>query len=177
MVKNKLLHEAGIVSEDDGETTAEEQEIWPFDQGDWWAKEVGRGLQRRPRIDVYLNHWLTLRNREEMKPYDEFRAFDRYAKSREEAGETPRDLARDLGEVGEIFRGVEDVRIPAIATFLERRNVMNVGVLTPLLLWLLDADLTPACLANCLTAPREFLGFVGSYADTAPGATEISSSA
>ncbi len=157
MVKNKLLHEAGIVSEDDGETTAEEQEIWPFDQGDWWAKEVGRGLQRRPRIDVYLNHWLTLRNREEMKPYDEFRAFDRYAKSREEAGETPRDIARDLGEVGAIFRDVEDVRIPAIETFLERRNVMNVGVLTPLLLWLLDADLTPVCLANCLTALESFL--------------------
>ena len=157
MVKNKLLHEAGIVSADDGETTAEEQEIWPFDQGDWWAKEVGRGLQRRPRIDVYLNHWLTLRNREEMKPYDEFRAFDRYAKSREEAGETPRDLARDLGEVGAIFRDVENVRIPAIATFLERRNMMNVGVVTPLLLWLLDADLTPACLANCLTALESFL--------------------
>lgn len=69
MVKNKLLHEAGIVSQEDGEATAEEQAIWPFDQDEWWAVEVGRGLQRRPRMHVYLNHWLTLRNREGMKPY------------------------------------------------------------------------------------------------------------
>ena len=43
MVQNKLLHEAGIVSEDDGEITTDEQEIWPFDQDDWWVREVGRG--------------------------------------------------------------------------------------------------------------------------------------
>ena len=157
MVKNKLLHEEGIVSQEDGEATAEEQAIWPFDQDEWWAVEVGRGLQRRPRIDVYLNHWLTLRNREEMKPYNEFRAFDAYAATRKAAGESIRDLARDLGDVGTIFRDVEDIRIPAIAKFLERRNVMNVGVVTPLLLWLLDAELPPARLANCLTALESFL--------------------
>ncbi|MCY4428840.1 MAG: DUF262 domain-containing protein [Rhodospirillales bacterium] len=157
MVKNKLLHEAEIVSEDDGETTDEEQEIWPFGQEEWWAVEVGRGLQRRPRVDVYLNHWLTLRNREEMKPYDEFRAFDRYADNRKAAGETIGDIARDLSDVGMIFRDVEDIRIPEIGKFLERRKVMNVGVVTPLLLWLLDADLPLTRLASCLTALESFL--------------------
>lgn len=157
MVKNKLLHEVGVVRAEAGEATVEEQEIWPFDQDEWWAVEVGRGLQRRPRIDVYLNHWLTLRNREEMKPYDEFRAFDRYADAQRAAGETIRGLARDLGDVGTIFRDVEDVRVPNIAKFLERRNVMNVGVVTPLLLWLLDSDLPPARLSRCLTALESFL--------------------
>lgn len=59
--------------------------------------------------------------------------------------------------MGTIFRDVEDVRIPNIAKFLERRNVMNVGVVTPLLLWLLDADLPPARLSRCLTALESFL--------------------
>ena len=158
MVKNKVLHEAGIgIRDDDGEATPEEQVIWPFDQDDWWAQEVGRGLQRRPRVDVYLNHWLTLRNRVEMKPYDEFRAFERYSDERVARGEKIQQVARDLGDIGIIYRDVEEVRRADIAKFLGRRNVMNVGVVTPLLLWLLSVDLRPERLANCLAALESFL--------------------
>ena len=158
MVKNKVLHDAGIaIEDDDGETSEAGKEIWPFDQDDWWAQEVGRGLQRRPRVDVYLNHWLTLRNRAEMKPYDEFRAFKTYSDARIEDGETIRGIAADLSDLGEIYRDVEEIRRAEIAQFLERRNVMNVGVVTPLLLWLLSVNLPPAQLANCVTAIESFL--------------------
>lgn len=158
MVKNKVLHEAGIgIRNDDEEATPEERDIWPFDQDDWWAEEVGRGLQRRPRVDVYLNHWLTLRNQEEMKPYDEFRAFEKYADARIHEKETIQDVARDLGKLGTIYRDVEEVRRADIARFLRRRNVMNVGVVTPLLLWLLSINLPHKRLANCLTALESFL--------------------
>ena len=158
MVKNKVLHDAGMGLGDDGsEASAGERRIWPFDQDDWWAQEVGRGLQRRPRVDVYLNHWLTLRNRAEMKPYDEFRAFEKYADARLGEGDTIQDVAGDLGDLGSIYRDIEEMRRADIAKFLERRNVMNVGVVTPLLLWLLSADLAPARLANCLRAVESFL--------------------
>ena len=158
MVKNKVLQDAGIgIRDEEVEATVEEQEIWPFDRDDWWAQEVGRGLQRRPRVDVYLNHWLTLRNRAEMKPYDEFREFQKHADARMAADETIWDVAGDLGDLGTIYRDVEEVRRSDIARFLERRNVMNVGVVTPLLLWLLSVDLPPAQLGNCLTALESFL--------------------
>ena len=159
MVKNKVFHDAGIgIGDDEGEASEEQKGIWPFDQDDWWAQEIGRGLQRRPRVDVYLNHWLTLRNRAEMKPYDEFRAFERYSEARVAEGKTIRDVARDLGDLGRIYReDVEEGRRADIAKFLERRNVMNVGVVTALLLWLLSVDLPPARLANCLRAIESFL--------------------
>ena len=159
MVKNKVLHDAGIqIGDDEGEATEEEKGIWAFDQDDWWAQEIGRGLQRRPRVDVYLNHWLTLRNRAEMKPYDEFRAFEKYSDARAQEGKTIRDVARDLRDLGRIYReDVEEGRRADIAKFLERRSVMNVGVVTPLLLWLLSADLSAAQLSNCLMAIESFL--------------------
>ena len=157
MVKNKVFYEAGIRLEDNSEATEAEKHLWPFDQDDWWAREVGRGLQRRPRVDVYLNHWLTLCNRRVMKPYDEFRAFETYAREREHAGDTIHDIARDLGELGNTYRDVEEFRREDIKRFLERRNVMNVGVVTPLLLWLLSADLPATRLANCLRALESFL--------------------
>ena len=157
MIKNKILHDANIQMEHEDSVSPDQRELWPFDEDDWWSWEVGRGVQRRPRIDLYLNHWLTLRNRAEMKSYDEFNAFDDYADKRKEAGETIRDVARDMKEIGEIFRDIEEERRTDIAKFLERRSAMNVGVVTPLLLWLLSAKLPPATRVNCLKWIESFL--------------------
>ena len=133
MVKNRILHDARIKrADDDDDRSRDEQQLWPFDN-DWWNKEVGRGLQRRPRIDVFLNHWLTLRNRSETKPYNEFRVFGEYADARPKK-ETVRDIAKDIGDLGQIYRDLEELRPESIASFLERRNAMNVGVITPLVL-------------------------------------------
>ena len=163
MVKNRILYDARIKrSDDDDDRSGDEQQLWPFDD-EWWNKEVGRGLQRRPRIDVFLNHWLTLRNRSETKPYNEFRVFGDYADARSGAAdarpreETVRDIAKDIGELGQIYRDVEELRRESIASFLERRNAMNVGVVTPLVLWLLSSNVPQATLANCVRAVESFL--------------------
>ena len=157
MIKNKVLHDVNFRAEDEDSVSPEQRRLWPFEEDDWWAEQVGRGFQSRPRVDVYLNHWLTLRNRTEMKAYDEFRAFERYADARQEAGETILDVASDMREIGNIYRDVEEVRRADIAKFLERRNVMNVGAVTPLLLWLLSADVPQATLVKCLRALESFL--------------------
>ena len=159
MVKNKILHDAKIEARDDNDTgrAPEERRLWVFGEDDWWTQEVGRGLQRRPRVDVFLNHWLTLRNRSETKPYYEFRAFAKYASARSDEGDTVYDVAADISNVGRIYRDVEEVRRADIRSFLERRNVMNVGVVTPLLLWLLSSDVPLATLGNCLRALESFL--------------------
>ena len=155
MVKNKVLHDAGIqLGDDESEVSAAEEHIWPFGE-DWWHQQVGRGMQRRPRVDVYLNHWLTLRNRAEVKSYDEFRAFENYVRTEQDGN--IRDVAKDLEELGSVYRDVETAGRADAKRFLERRNVMNVGQVTPLLLWLLSAGLPHGILANCLKALESFL--------------------
>ena len=156
MVKNKILHESNAQVEDDSEFSEETKRLWPFAE-DWWAQEVGRGLQRRPRIDVYLNHWLTLRNESETKPYDEFRVFEKFVETRTSAGDTIRDVANDIGDIGRIYRDVEEMTRKDIASFLARRNVMNVGVVTPLLLRLLSSDVPGESVRNCLKVIESFL--------------------
>ena len=157
MIKNRILHDAGVSIDYEDKISSEQHQLWPFAEDRWWTREIGRGFQRRPRIDAYLNHWLTLRNRREMKAYDEFRAFQGYAGSRQEIGQTIHDVARDIADIGEVYRDIEDERRSDIATFLRRRNVMNVGAITPLLLWLLSEDVPQTALANCLNALESFL--------------------
>ena len=158
MIKNKVLHDANRLTEDEDTVPAG---LWPFDQDEkdkWWQEDIGQGRERRPRVDVYLNHWLTLRNRSEMKAHDEFRAFAEYVKTRmTTAGDTIHNIVKDMTETSRIYRDVEQVRLRDIAKFLERRNVMNVGAVTPFLLWLLSSNVPPATLANCLKALESFL--------------------
>ena len=156
MIKNRILHDANIRVNEESNISPEQQTLWPFDD-DWWSQEVGRGFQRRPRIDLYLNHWLTLRSGTVMRAYGEFRAFEKHANLRREKEETIHDVARDMREIGNIYRDVEAEQREDIAKFLERRNVMNVGAVTPLLLWLLSADVPKPVLANCLKALESFL--------------------
>ena len=118
---------------------------------------VGRGHQRRPRIDIFLNNWLTLRNCSETKAHDEFRVFSSYADSLQERGETIESIAYDMGAIGEIFRDIDQRRRMDIGTFLYRRDVMNVGAITPLLLWLLSSEVPPDELSKSLKVLDSFL--------------------
>ena len=156
MIKNKVLHDAKIGTGDEDRISSEQRRLWPFDD-DWWDKEVGRGVQRRPRIDVYLNHWLTLRNQMVMRAYEEFRAFEQYVTAQGGKGESIFDVVDDMKLIGTIYRDVEQVRRADIAKFLERRSVMNVGAVTPLLLRLLSTKVSEAALAKCLKALESFL--------------------
>ena len=161
MVKNKILHDTKARPAKDDSDAAAAQHLWPFDQDKWWSSEVGGGLQRRPRVDVYLNHWLTLRNQAETKPFHEFSIFEKYTDakrgSNDEVQEVIQDIARDLGKLGETYRKVEEGEWEDIAKFVARRNVMGVGAVTPLLLWLLDARLPKGELDSCLRALESFL--------------------
>ncbi len=157
MVKNKILNDAGFREEDENDASI--TQLWPFDNDSWWSEEVGRGVQRRPRIDVYLNYWLTLRNSKETKARDEFKAFRKYADHREKAGKTIHEIAKDMKEIGEIYRDIEATRHEDedIKKFLDRRKTMNAGAVTPLLLWLLSEDMPKKTLKACIKALESFL--------------------
>jgi hypothetical protein len=157
MIKNQILHKAGVMGEDGGdpEATAADR-LWPF-AGDWWRDEIGRGHQRRPRIDVYLNNWLTLRNQSETKANNEFATFNDYVEAAEENGETVRDIAADIGRLGEIYSQIDQRSLPDIEPFLYRRQVMGVGVVIPALLWLLSSEVPRHQLLKSLTALESYL--------------------
>ena len=104
MIKNKVLHDANVKAYDEHSVSVAQRKLWPFEE-DWWMQEVGRGLQRRPRIDMYLNHWLALRTQGEVRNYDEFRAFESYSNQRLAIGKSISDVAADFGEIGKVIPG------------------------------------------------------------------------
>ena len=157
MIKNKVLHEAGIRTDEDEEVSSEEADrLWAFSD-DWWGQEIGRGHQRRPRIDIYLNNWLTLRNNLETKAQHEFAAFNDYAERAEKNGTSIQSIAADISRLADIYRDIDLRRLSAIEPFLHRRQVIGVGVDIPVLLWLLSSDVPGQQLSKSITALESFM--------------------
>ena len=156
MVKNQILYEAGRGTDYDYEqSTQDVADLWSFGE-DHWRQEVGRGYQRRPRVDLYLNNWLAMRNGRQIRAQDEFRAFNRYVR-RLEGEQTIQQIAADMNEIGALYRRIEGRQFPEFDAFLRRRRVMGIGTLVPALLWLLSSDVPEEQLSKSIAALDSYM--------------------
>lgn len=149
LIRNLVMHKANIGNEEEAALR-----LWNF--GDWWQEEIGRGFQSRPRIDIFLNHWLTLRTSAEVKAYGEFPAFENYVGREEQSIE---HVAHDVAKLAAVYESIEvpAKRNPDYATFLHRRGVIQVGTLTPILLWLFTSGASNLQIAKSVNALESFL--------------------
>lgn len=150
LIKNMVLSEA---SKDKAGTDA--SEVWGF--GDpWWTTEIQQGRLMRPQIDVFLNYWLTIRTRSDVRVADEFSAFRRYVSG---ARKPIMDVAADIGDVRDVYRVLADEskNIPGWEKFRYRRRVMQAGVLNPVLLWLLTSDVPQQQMDKAISAIESYL--------------------
>lgn len=155
LIKNMLLYEAGRTGSTDT------SKLWSFDE-DWWRREVRQGRLVRPRSDIFLNYWLAMRTQREVAHNNVFRDFRMYgnfdsSKSDEKAVKEAESIACDLRNAGQSFVRMENAEIPEIEVFLYRRGVMQVGVLTPVLLWLISSDVPEEQLQKGIRALESYL--------------------
>jgi hypothetical protein len=131
LIKNAILHRASSVGLNGD---ALYQRHWKGFDEQWWREEIRQGRLTRPRIDAYLNYWLTMRTGEEVSSSDVFPRFRRYSE----------DLAVDavLADIERVGAAYKTLEGPAdrsrLGSFLYRLRVMEAGVFTPALLWLFD---------------------------------------
>jgi hypothetical protein len=141
LVKNEILHR---VVRDQGEQAMEDcyESTWrDFDTDPFWRTEIRQGRFKRPRLDVLLFHWLTIRTKQLASVGQEFLAFRRHVAS-ENLKVT--DVAVDLSSAAVTWRRLEEEpRTTPLGISLSRLNVLDAGALRPLTLYLFnDANLT-----------------------------------
>ena len=112
--------------------------IWDDLEDDWWRREIAQGRLVRPQIDVALHYWLTMREAKEVSASDLFAGFKRYAdtaKSKDDLIEVVRDVKSVLGKYRDFQ--TSDRLSADNKRFRDRMQVMQMGVVTPVLLRLL----------------------------------------
>lgn len=151
LVKNALLQAA-----EEAQQNVEQlyNDYWhPFDEDTYyWRAEVGPGHARRHRIELYLQHFLTLSTRSEVRAD---RLYLRFREHSEGGKRTVEQQFSDLAHYGKIFRRLDEREVGSdrIKLALERLDVLDVGTAYPFLLELFSrlegqTDLLLACLLD-----------------------------
>ena len=131
LVKNFLLLRAQQEGEDLEELFRATWQAFE-EEPEYWRQEIGRGLAKRPRIDVFLQHYLTLKTRHDVSVahlYSEFRHF--LADSQIDAKTHLEDIVR----YARIFQGFD--HLPGgspEAIFFYRLQQLDVSTAYPFLL-------------------------------------------
>lgn len=119
---------------------------WKEFETAFWEAEVAVGRIRYPRISVFLNHWLIAQTGEEIVAREVFNRFKRYADH--DAGVSMIELLRRIHRASAVYRRfVTDAMtltgaIDRLGLFSYRTGVLESEVIKPLLLWLLDPELS-----------------------------------
>lgn len=135
LVKNFLFHRAELAKCNSEELY---EKYWHDFDEKFWRSEVVQGRLRRPRIDLFLQNYLTLKLRDEVPATEIFRAFQRHFG---EAGfgtasgqgiEAGLKQLRDYGNhFAAFYRRGAGTRIEE---FFERMEIMQTATIFPLLL-------------------------------------------
>ena len=104
------------------------------EDGDWWRTELGQGRYRRARIDEFLNHFLVVQMKEEVPRMTEAQLFEE--KLLHASGSFPK-LFSDLRTLSTTYRELLEFEDNSpYGLFLHRWRTMQMGVMTPALLYL-----------------------------------------
>ena len=132
LIKNYIIFEA----QSSGHDADDVADRWLSRySNDWWTTEVQQGRIRRQRVEQFLNYWLTMRTADEVLAGDVFQTFRAHAS---QDGASISEVVRDMNAASDSY-----VQIVApsdeslIAESLRRFEILDVGVVSPVLMWLM----------------------------------------
>lgn len=135
LIKNYLFREANIEREDPGEL---HDEYWQqFDQ-DEWREEVSQGRLERPRIDVFIMHWLTMQMSQQVRAKKLFPAFRKFL---DRTDLTVEEILQNIDYYASIYQDItEPERDSREGIFFHRLDILDTTTPFPVLLWIFGQD-------------------------------------
>ncbi len=133
LIKNFIIQEANRTRLDT--KVIYEDHLKGFEK-EWWRRIVGSGQNARPRIDTYLYHWLTMQDLDEVSAGNIFSSFQQYVT---DEGRDINEISNEIRQFSYLYEELEEAKADDshFGKFLYRWRVMQIGVATPVLMWLL----------------------------------------
>lgn len=137
LIKNYLFHKAAAET---GDGDAAYAEYWmPFeDDNVYWSERIGKGAQRRVRINVFMHHYLTMQRRDDVLVTNLYQEYKNFA---ETSGLSIIDQLAEVRHYGDVYQSLD--RLPKNsreATFIYRLRQMDISTIMPFVLRLMGDD-------------------------------------
>lgn len=135
LIKNHLFQAATVQGARVDELYAR---YWAPLDAEWWRQEVQQGRLRRPRVEVFINHWLAMTTGKEVVSQQLFASFKRHVVN---GGHQAADVLADLARYAAVYERFEhEPHTTPLGRFLYRLGVLEVTTAYPALLCLLGPD-------------------------------------
>ena len=139
LVKNYLFRKAENANEPVEQLY---NSYWKSFDTDFWREEVKQGRVKRPRIDLFLQHYLSLKTLDDVRVTHLFNAFKQYAQNgstiddvNDEVLTTPGEQLKSLNKYGRIFETFYNPEAKSrLAVFLDRLAAVDTATVYPFLL-------------------------------------------
>jgi hypothetical protein len=132
LVKNLIFRRA---HEGDQDVGVLHRNHWRTFEKSYWREEVTQGRLRRPRSELFLMHWLAMKNREVIAFHQLYPSFRRLAL--QVPAEKTQELLEEFAQDGRVFESF-DARDPGTPEyrFFERLRALDTSVVLPYVLFL-----------------------------------------
>lgn len=151
-IKNTVMYRANVI---DNANAA--RDLWGMFDDSWWRETTKEGRINRSHNDRFLNYWIVMNKKTEViseRVAFEFRAFlDSDAKK----DVSIQDIAAEIRTAGVFYQDVERDKIPEMKTFLRRVKALEIGIVTPILMWLATSETPWEKRKRCHAALESYL--------------------
>lgn len=138
LIKNYLFREATIQQDDPGDL---HDKYWKQFDEDEWRVDVSQGRLDRPKIDVFIMHWLTMEMSQQVRAKKLFPAFRKYLDRTDNSVE---EIVKDIDYYASIYETIsEPDRGSREGIFFHRLDILDTTTPYPVLLWIFGHEDIP----------------------------------
>lgn len=152
-IKNTVMYGARVTDD-----AVKAREIWGMFEDEWWRSDTKEGKLSRKQGDRFLNYWTLMKAKRDItaeRVAAEFRAYIR--ETHQNDANSIENLAAQMRTAGLVYRQVEQENYSKHRIFLRRIKIMEIGVVTPFLLWLFTSNVPEGTVTRCLSALESYL--------------------
>ena len=147
LVKNTVMYEANVIDDDE-----QAENLWGFFDQEWWRQETKEARLTRIHIDRFLNYWMVMRTLNDIAPNRVASEFRNYLEDKKPSIQT---VASEMHMAGLFYAviegGTQGIPVaPEMKTFLKRMKAIELGVVTPVLLWLFTSEVPNERQQRCI---------------------------
>lgn len=118
-----------------------DERLWRELDLKWWRREQRQGRFKRPRVELFLMHWLTMRKRDEVPALGLFVEFQRQFRPAEVPDTEIAEFIAQFIADARLYRSFHSLPEGTFARrFFDRLELLDTTTLYPLILWLFIAE-------------------------------------